>query len=315
MGKRIHPLAVSRPMPFREHAADFYVYGLFRPIADPFYIGKGRGYRWAEHEQPSKLTRKAHKENLIKKLIKELGYLPRKKLCENLTEDEALIIECTFIAELGRVSIGTGSLLNETDGGEGASNPSPDIRLRRSIISKEIASRPGVRERRSAAVKAARATPLVKAKFAAYNNNPETRERRRQISKSLWENHDFRLNQSIKRRQLWESPEYKLRMIEIAREAHNRPEVKKKTAATNALPEVKARRSKGCRAREARRQARLGPRNKMIIELYKKGESVSFISDRCGCSPAAIYEVVRLAGVHRKPLRGPDGKILSRKTG
>lgn len=95
----------------------FYVYAhykedpTFNLLAIPYYIGKGIKNRW------KKITGRT-KQHL--NIIKKYG-LWVKKLYENLTENEAFNIEKEEIKKYGRQNIGTGPLINLTDGGEGAS--------------------------------------------------------------------------------------------------------------------------------------------------------------------------------------------------
>lgn len=75
----------------------------------PFYIGKGKGYRWMHRG-----TTNRHARNII-----NLGGCYCEKYAENLTEVEAFKIERELIAECGREPLGP--LVNLTDGGEGIS--------------------------------------------------------------------------------------------------------------------------------------------------------------------------------------------------
>ena len=95
----------------------FYVYAIFDPNGVPRYIGKGTGRRLDQHE--SDAVRGRHPNGRLSALIlKAGGSLPKVKLRQGLTNDEACLIERAFIAALGRGS--RGPLLNMTDGGEGA---------------------------------------------------------------------------------------------------------------------------------------------------------------------------------------------------
>lgn len=94
---------------------DFYVYVIFRPNGVPCYVGKGRGRR-AEHH-----ARFSHNRHLKNIYNQSGGILPLVKIRENMTELEACETEKTFISVIGRLSLGTGPLVNLCDGGEGTS--------------------------------------------------------------------------------------------------------------------------------------------------------------------------------------------------
>lgn len=97
----------------------FYVYVLFRPWdGSPFYVGKGKGDRWRDHERPSENHPNRHLMNVIKKAKRLNLEIPKVKIRENLTELEAFEIEKSFIAAIGRGK--SGPLVNLTDGGEGS---------------------------------------------------------------------------------------------------------------------------------------------------------------------------------------------------
>jgi hypothetical protein len=106
----------------------FYVYGHFLPKTDiPFYIGKGKGRR-AYH----KYDRSAFWHNVVNK---NGGYEVR-ILIENLSAQEALDKERELISEYGRRDIGTGILVNQTDGGDGVVGHSMEVRHKISVTHK-----------------------------------------------------------------------------------------------------------------------------------------------------------------------------------
>jgi hypothetical protein len=92
---------------------DFYTYAYLREDGTPYYIGKGRGKR-----AYTKQGRNVHLPPKDRILL----------LKTNLTEEEAFKHEIYMIALYGRKDLGTGILYNFTDGGEGPSNPSDEIR-------------------------------------------------------------------------------------------------------------------------------------------------------------------------------------------
>lgn len=102
----------------------FYVYEYIDPMnGEVIYIGKGCGDRkdwyWANRN-----TKDGYDHPFRKRLrkIEKQGTRPKVRTVEsNLTEQESFDLEVFLIAEYGRRDLGTGSLWNLTDGGEGAS--------------------------------------------------------------------------------------------------------------------------------------------------------------------------------------------------
>ena len=88
----------------------YYIY-MHTKIGDtlPFYVGKGKGNRAYD---------KFKRSNYWKNVAKD-GYTI--KLFENLSEHHAFELEIAFIKLYGRRDLGTGCLVNLTDGGEGTS--------------------------------------------------------------------------------------------------------------------------------------------------------------------------------------------------
>ncbi|MGR9056077.1 NUMOD3 domain-containing DNA-binding protein [Rhizobium leguminosarum] len=95
--------------------SDFYVYAWSRPdTGSIFYIGKGRGRR-----AHSISGRSRHFLNIVGKL-RLSGLSPKVDfIAVGLSESDAFSMERECIAMHGRLDIGSGSLVNLTDGGEG----------------------------------------------------------------------------------------------------------------------------------------------------------------------------------------------------
>jgi hypothetical protein len=101
---------------------NYYTYAYLRKDRTPYYIGKGKGKRAYDSRHNVKVPKDKNRILLLK---------------QNLTEDEAFKHEIYMIAVLGRKDLGTGILRNLTDGGDGCSNPSPELRRKNSERNKK----------------------------------------------------------------------------------------------------------------------------------------------------------------------------------
>jgi hypothetical protein len=111
---------------------NFYIYILFRDDGTPFYVGKGNGNRWNQHELAvrNKAKRRGenlHKTNIIRKMF-AAGWteVPKIKIAERLTREKACEYEIAWITALGRRP--DGPLVNRTNGGDGTAAPSEETR-------------------------------------------------------------------------------------------------------------------------------------------------------------------------------------------
>jgi hypothetical protein len=97
---------------------EFYTYIYYDSLRNdiPIYAGKGKGNRVWVHSRKSSPNKRLR--NRIRTLRKH-GVEPRIEIYENLNEDAALSLEIWFIYKFGRKDLGTGTLYNETDGGDG----------------------------------------------------------------------------------------------------------------------------------------------------------------------------------------------------
>jgi AP2 domain len=113
-------------------SSSYYVYIVFRLDGTPCYVGKGKGFRYGvKHKHNPHYTAIL---NNAKKIGREL---PIVIIRENLTEYDAFETEKAFIASIGREAFG-GSLVNLTDGGEGAAGHSWTEEYRKRISQKLI---------------------------------------------------------------------------------------------------------------------------------------------------------------------------------
>ena len=112
--------------------APYYVYVLCRANGVPFYVGKGVQQRCFCHEAEARNNdRLTHKLNLLRAMHRRgeaVGYCIENSYS---AEQDAHARERHLIALLGRHDQRRGPLTNQTDGGEGASNPSEESRDRR----------------------------------------------------------------------------------------------------------------------------------------------------------------------------------------
>lgn len=108
---------------FKDVKPDYYVYVLYnQATGEIFYVGKGSGRRvWHHIWQARNTNNNSYKLNVIRQIERENNQVGIAFIRDELTEDDAFMWECFWIAEYGRRDLGTGCLANLTDGGDGVS--------------------------------------------------------------------------------------------------------------------------------------------------------------------------------------------------
>lgn len=242
---------------------DFYVYALFRADGQtPFYIGKGRGNRIGIHERNAH-RETSHKDRIIQGMHARGEIVVRAKLMDGLTDMQAKQIEIDLIHLIGRWPIGP--LANLTKGGDGVADLAPSSRARKSAANVAAWANPEIREKRLAGMRAVW-TAEVRAKYSEQSKRrftPEYREKISQAAKLRWDGKRKpsppKKHQPTVIRELWQNEEWRTKVLAkrkeriknnpIPREIAavmggrlNTPEASAKRRATNAIPEVNARR-------------------------------------------------------------------------
>lgn len=105
---------------------NWYIYRHLKPCGEVFYIGIGKTKNYA------RAYNKYHRSRWWKNVYKKYPNYEVQILTIGLSKEGAKELEIILIRYYGRKDLGTGTLVNLTDGGEGLLNVSEDIRKRHS---------------------------------------------------------------------------------------------------------------------------------------------------------------------------------------
>ena len=148
--------------------ADSYVYVLFRADGTPFYVGAGRKSRWADHEKHARhgFGPDVPRLNTIREMTKA-GFksVPKVKIAEGLTHQEARVREMALIAAIGRHP--DGPLTNQTPGGDGYREQSEEHRAQTAAQNRARVWTPEMREKAAASLRGKKLSPESIAKRLA----------------------------------------------------------------------------------------------------------------------------------------------------
>lgn len=96
----------------------YYVYQYIREDGTPYYVGKGKNDRAFSN------NRRVKRPDDPSRIV---------FVAQNLSEDAAFQLEKDLIQQYGRKDLGTGTLHNMTDGGEGQSGITPEMREKKRL--------------------------------------------------------------------------------------------------------------------------------------------------------------------------------------
>jgi hypothetical protein len=147
------------------NTSDFYVY-IFRDPrrldrhgqSRPWYVGKGSGNRIHDH---------IRRGRFFKNYLKSMTCDPGVERIDCDSERSAFDLEKLLIQEIGRRDMGTGSLVNQTGGGDGVGELSIEARAKITAASRGRKQSPELIERRIAPLRGRRRAPEVVAKLTA----------------------------------------------------------------------------------------------------------------------------------------------------
>jgi hypothetical protein len=121
----------------------YYVYLYLDPISEvPFYVGYGHGNRSLFHLNEAisnPIPKKGqHKLNKIRKILRT-GNQPKIVIVkDNLSKEQACLLEEILIAAIGREDLGLGPLTNKTRGGDGCRDWSPALKKSLSLLRQNV---------------------------------------------------------------------------------------------------------------------------------------------------------------------------------
>lgn len=160
--------------------ADSYVYVLFRADGTPFYVGAGRKSRWADHEKHARhgLGPDVPRLNIIREMTKA-GFksIPKVKIAEGLTHQEARLREIALIAAIGRYP--DGPLTNQTPGGDGYREQSAEHRAQTAAQNRARIWTPEMRAKAAEKSRGKKQSPEAIAKMIATSKARGWSEERR----------------------------------------------------------------------------------------------------------------------------------------
>lgn len=177
----------------------YNVYIDFKPDGVPFYVGIGNDARVKCVVRNTWHTQIRRKYPGWQRKVVEVA---DRKSCEEF--------ESFLIAEIGRRDLGLGTLVNLTDGGEGASNAvvSEETRKKQSLAGKGKPKPPSFGEKISKALTGIKRTPEQIENFRkaqiGKKHNEQHRIKTAKASKERWQNEEYKQKATASLKKSWE---------------------------------------------------------------------------------------------------------------
>lgn len=246
-----------------DEAVGNYVYQ-FDIAGVPAYIGKGHGTRVRHHERAAlhHKSKTRWQRTLKAKLVRGASVMVT-ILADDLSSEEANALEVLTVARLGRRDLGTGTLYNRTNGGDGLSSEDaqtlfarPDVRRKLARAKARRMRDPIERAKLSVAHRRAWADPAIRARRVAINREilarPEVRAKQAASIAVTNQTPETKAKRTAAAQALHRDPAYRLKLYTSLREAANRPERRAKSGEIirkmNADPEFQRKRRAGIEA-------------------------------------------------------------------
>lgn len=243
---------------------DYYVYTLSRPDGGVFYVGMGHGERINRHEVMANRGDRSERSNIIRKVIAS-GQSISKNIVRRFHNDiEAKQYEVSLIAEIGRKDLKAGPLVNRTNGGDGVTGWSEEMRAQHSEATKHGMRDEQVRARCREQVLRQREDPKVAEQMTArltdYWKDPVNRAAQAERVRMFAVANPERFQEGVERRRAAvQSPEcrQKMRLAKLGKKQDSIHVAKRAEAIRRAgkPADFAARVSAGKRAAKLRRQA------------------------------------------------------------
>lgn len=163
---------------------DFYVYAHCKQDGEPYYIGKGRVWRYCENVKRS---------NLWQKYANKYG-VKHHMIAKNLSEIEAYNFERLLIAALGKRCDGTGILANLVDGGRGVVGFKHSEKSKAALSAAHMGKKltDEHRKKMSETHKVVQNKPEIKARLIEIRNTPEFKKQASEKAAANWANPIYR---------------------------------------------------------------------------------------------------------------------------
>lgn len=193
----------------------FYVYVLRRPCGTPFYVGMGSGNRIDRHEVRARQGEKSHRANIIRKIWGAGGSIGKEIVARYADDKAAKAAERELIAMLGRADCGAGPLVNRTDGGDGVTGWSNEMRREHSALTASGMSKPESRRR-------------IDQRAASMKADPAVLARLQEMARSYWGTEEARAKQSARVKEWMADPENRAKSAAACKAGQSKPEVRAK---------------------------------------------------------------------------------------